>query len=162
MSELFAPVVSICLTKRRRFAWAAWWTGAPCSDPFRKPDAHGGGARSPDEAKQQAEEVARAPLRIVESSWSRAWSRILVGQPPFSVRPATAVARASASASTQSIWSTLGVDARVTAAELKRAFRERSLVTHPDRGGSDQAFRELVDAYAEAKKRVARPRRGDP
>lgn len=160
MSELYAPVVSICLTKRRRFAWAAWWSGPPQRDPFRQPDAHGGGARSPDEAKRAAEAAAGgAPLHVVESSWARAWSRILVGDAPWPSRAPSAAAPKQSNAA-RSIWTTLGVDAKVTAAELKRAFRLRSLEAHPDRGGSDQAFRELVEAYDEAKKRIARPRRG--
>lgn len=156
MTELYAPVVSICLTNRRRFAWAAWWTGPPVREPFRQPDAHGGGARSPDAARAAAEAVAGAALRVIESSWARAWSRILVGADPWPARAVTAVAKKPPEAS---IWTTLGVDAKVTAAELKRAFRTRSLETHPDRGGTDEAFRAVVDAYAEARKRVARPRR---
>lgn len=157
MSELYSPVVSICLSKRKRFAWAAWWTGAPCTQPFRKPDAHGGGARSPEEAQRAAEVVAGVSLRVVESSWSRAWSRILVGQVPFPDRPLRAAVPEPANAT--SIWSTLGVDARVDAEELKRAFRQRAMETHPDRGGSDEAFRAVMQAYADAQKRVARPRR---
>lgn len=156
MTDLYAPVVSIFLTKRRRFAWAAWWTGAPVREPFRQPDAHGGGARSPDEARAEAEAVAGAGLRIIESSWARAWSRILVGAAPW---PARAAAPAAKKPPESSIWTTLGVDAKVTPAELKRAFRTRSLETHPDRGGTNEAFRAVVDAYAEARKRVARPRR---
>ena len=158
MTELYAPVVSVFLTKRRRFAWAAWWTGAPVREPFRQPDAHGGGARTPEAARAEAEAIAGAALRLVESSWARAWSRILVGDEPW---PARAPAAAPKPVPT-SIWTTLGVDAQVTAVELKRAFRTRSLETHPDRGGTDAAFREVVDAYAEAKKRVARPRRQVP
>jgi len=158
VSELFVPVVSIFLTKRRRFAWAAWWTGPPTRDPFRKPDAHGGGTRTPDEAKAEAEAVAQAPLHVLPSSWARAWSRILIGEDPWPARaPSSAAVKPVAQAA--SIWTTLGVDAQVTAVELKRAFRQRSLETHPDRGGTDEAFREVVAAYAEARRRVARPRR---
>ena len=156
MTELYAPVVSIFLTKRRRFAWAAWWTGVPVREPYRSPDAHGGGARSPDEARAEAEAVAGAALRVIESSWARAWSRILVGELPWPARAATPAPKKAAEVS---IWTTLGVDAKVTAAELKRAFRTRSLETHPDRGGTDEAFRAVVEAYAEARRRVARPRR---
>ncbi len=157
MSELYAPVVSVFLTKRRRFAWAAWWTGAPVREPFRQPDAHGGGTRTPEQARAEAEAVAGAALRLIESSWARAWSRILVGAEPWPARAAAAAPVPKTAPA--SIWTTLGVETQVTAAELKRAFRMRSLEVHPDRGGSDAAFRELVDAYAEACKRVARPRR---
>lgn len=156
VSELYAPVVSICLTKRRRFAWAAWWSGAPSKEPFRPPDAHGGGARTPEAAHEEAAKVAGISLRIVESFWARAWTRVLVGQAPFSTRITSAPPPAATNAS---IWTTLEVAPNASAAELKRAFRRRSLETHPDQGGSEEAFRALVAAYTEASKRITRPRR---
>lgn len=41
----------------------------------------------------------------------------------------------------------LGLDERFSAEELKRAYRERVLKTHPDRGGTSEAFREVQAAY---------------
>jgi len=35
--------------------------------------------------------------------------------------------------------------------ELKKAFRLKCLKLHPDQGGSEAKFRELVDAYKSAK-----------
>jgi curved DNA-binding protein len=42
----------------------------------------------------------------------------------------------------------LGLDARATGAELRRAFREAAKQAHPDRaGGGGEPFREVVEAY---------------
>lgn len=79
MSDLFAPVCSIAPTKRRRFLWAAWWTGAPARDPFRKPDASSGGARTREEARLEAERAAGRSLVEIEPRWARAWARVLLG-----------------------------------------------------------------------------------
>ena len=57
-----------------------------------------------------------------------------------------------------SIWETLGITARATADELKRAFRQRALATHPDWGGDAEAFREVQRAFKEAQRRIARRR----
>lgn len=178
MSELFAPVCSIAPTRRRRFLWAAWWTGPPSRDPFRKPDAFHGGARSRAEALANAEEAAGAHLIEIEPRWARAWGRVLIGQAPWieskvrreasdpeardaptagpsGMRPA----REEPGAPRASIWAILGVDARVTPADLKRAFRKRAIEVHPDCGGTAEAFRDLQRAYEEAQRRIARPRR---
>jgi curved DNA-binding protein CbpA len=40
----------------------------------------------------------------------------------------------------------LGVGNDAGPAEIRRAFRARALVTHPDHGGSRAAFAELLDA----------------
>jgi len=40
----------------------------------------------------------------------------------------------------------LGVGTDAGPAEIRRAFRARALVTHPDHGGDRSAFVELVDA----------------
>ncbi len=40
----------------------------------------------------------------------------------------------------------LGVGNDARPAEIRRAFRARALVTHPDHGGDRHAFAELVDA----------------
>ena len=42
----------------------------------------------------------------------------------------------------------LGVGNDAGPAEIRRAFRARALVTHPDHGGDRSAFAELTDALA--------------
>lgn len=154
MSELFAAVVSIAPTKRRRFLWAAWWTASPSRAPFRKPDASEGGARTREEALREAERVAGRPLVEVEGLWARAWARVLMGQPAFPQGVTDEGARpprpARREAPVGSIWAVLGVTPQATLAEVRAAFRERALVTHPDRGGDPDAFRALRAAYDEA------------
>jgi hypothetical protein len=44
-----------------------------------------------------------------------------------------------AAARPRSIWDTLGVGARATEIEIRRAYRLRALETHPDRGGTRRA-----------------------
>ncbi len=161
-SALFTAVCSIAPTRRRRFFWAAWWTAAPSAKPFRKPDAEGGGARSRDEARAAAEKAAGRALVEIESGWARAWSNILVGKEPWTgahdempVRPRAP----SANANQPSIWQTLGLAPSATETEIKTAYRKRALETHPDRGGSNEAFRALQRAYESALKRAARPRK---
>lgn len=161
MSELFAAVVSIAPTRRRRFLWAAWWTAAPSRAPFRKPDASEGGARTREEALRQAEQVAGRPLVEVEGLWARAWSRVLMGQPAFprgeaeaeATRPARPARRV---APPGSIWDILGLEPKATLVQIRAAFRQRALITHPDRGGDPEAFRALRAAYDEAVARRSR------
>lgn len=168
MAELFAPVCSISTTRRRRYLWAAWWTAAPTRTPFRKPDAHNGGARTREEALREAQAAAGVRLVEIESRWARAWARVLIGQPPWTpgesdndggtgaqqVRPRVEDA--------SSIWAILGVatpgkaSARLTPEELKRAFHKRALETHPDRGGDPTEFQKVQRAYEEATRRVKR------
>lgn len=168
MSALFAPLVSVAPTKRRRFFWAAYWSFAPTESPFRLPDASSGGARSEEEAHRAAERAAGMPLIRVSSRWARAVQRALLGQPPFppakSRRAPETSQRAASPAPDQSaprpsLWAILGITSEATPDEVKRAFKESALRTHPDRGGTDEAFREVHDAYLEAKKRSARPRK---
>jgi hypothetical protein len=156
--------------------WVAWWTAPPAREPFRKPDAFSGGARSPEEALAQARRAAGLPLVEIEPYWARAWARVLLGRPPWGVRAERAASSSAhsrsngrstttattdgAGAPTTSIWETLGITARATADELKRAFRQRALATHPDRGGDAEAFRQVQRAFKEAQRRIARrPRR---
>ena len=40
----------------------------------------------------------------------------------------------------------LGIAGDAGPAEIRRAFRARALVTHPDHGGDNSAFAEIVDA----------------
>ena len=41
----------------------------------------------------------------------------------------------------------LGVSSAATPAEVRRAFREAAKRAHPDAGGDDRAFRQVVEAY---------------
>ena len=41
----------------------------------------------------------------------------------------------------------LGVDESATDREIKKAYRQLSLVHHPDKGGDEEAFREVNAAY---------------
>lgn len=154
MSEIFAAVVSIAPTRRRRFLWAAWWTAAPSRAPFRRPDASEGGARTREEALRRAEQVAGRALVEIEGLWAHAWGRVLMGQPAFAARAASAggasTARASREPQTASIWQILGVEPRASLDEIRGAFRQRALATHPDRGGDPEAFRALRSAYERA------------
>ena len=165
-AELFAAGCSIAPTRRRRFLWAAWWSAPPARDPFRKPDAFQGGARTREEALAQAERTAGVHLVELEPRWARAWARVLVGQPPWlekstgEERHGTAP-RAKA-APRASVWATLGVTRDATEDDLKRAFRQRALETHPDHGGEAETFRNVQRAYEEARRRVGRPKKRRP
>jgi hypothetical protein len=161
---LSVAVVSITSTKRKRFLWAAWWTGAPTHHPFRKPDASNGGASTQDQALREAEKSAGRSLNVVEPKWARAWNRILRGMPPWTPRdlaqdakpsPRTAEAQGtpSAKAASDSIWTVLGLSPSATVAEIKTAFRKRALLAHPDHGGDPADFRNLQAAYREALRR---------
>lgn len=158
MSELSVAVVSVARTRRRRFHWAAWWTVAPQAQPFRKPDAHGGGALSHEEALAEAERRVGRSLLEIEARWAQAWSRVMQGEPAFPKRNTRAPSPAPASPAAEpvSCWAVLGVAPNATLDEIKRAYRERALATHPDRGGDAAAFRELQRAYERA---AARRRR---
>ncbi len=164
MSGLFAAVVSVAPTRRRRFLWAAWWTTAPCRAPFQRPDASSGGARTREEALREAEAAAGRALVEIEPQWARAWGRVLMGEPAF---PAHAPAEAPPTAPRGhgqgpppgSIWDVLGVSPHATVDEIRAAFRQKALVTHPDRGGDPDAFRALRRAHDEALARRSRAAR---
>jgi len=160
MSELSTAVCSITRTQRRRFFWAAWWTGVPSHAPFRSPDASGGGARSEDEALQAAQRSAARHLALTEPYWARAWKCVVRGEPvpaPPALRQSPVEGRTSADergsdgssahAPPASAWSVLGVQPGASLAEVKQAFRKRALETHPDQGGDAALFRELSQAY---------------
>lgn len=163
MTELFAAVCSITATQRRRFFWAAWWTASPSREPFQKPDASSGGARTREEAKQAAEKAAGRMLQEIEPRWARAWMRVNLGQPPWVEREPRPVGARRPGEATASVWATLGLTPAATTAEIKRAYRQKALELHPDRGGEAQAFRALHQAYRSALGRRAkaddRPRR---
>ena len=160
--RLFAPVCAIAPTRRRRFLWAAWWTGAPARRPFRKPDAFEGGARSREEARRAAERAAGCALLEIESGWARAWANVLVGKEPWpsSSRPQEgdeAIRPRAVTSTKPSVWQRLGLPPHATIGDIKRAYRLRALEVHPDRGGSDEAFRALHEAYEAALKRRKHP-----
>jgi len=160
---LFVGSCSVTTTRRRRFMWVAWWTAPPAREPFRKPDAFSGGARSHEEALAQARRAAGVSLVEIEPYWARAWARVLLGRAPWSLRAegaggSSARGRGTPATAATSIWETLGITARATADELKRAFHQRALATHPDRGGDPEAFREVQRALKEAQRRIARRR----
>ncbi|MCK6534948.1 MAG: DnaJ domain-containing protein [Polyangiaceae bacterium] len=164
MSSLFAPVCSITRTSRGRCFWAAWWSSPPAYVPFRKPDAEGGAATTRQAARAAAEQRAGSPLIEIDGLWARAWKRMLRGQPPWPSKASREprAARPNGPARDEhnaSIWSVLGVSAHVTDAELKTAYRKKAIETHPDRGGDAEAFRHVVAAYAEARRRLRKPKR---
>jgi hypothetical protein len=170
MSEPAPFVYSVTTTKRRRFLWCAWWTGAPVRDPFRKPDAWSGGARSEEEARRKAEAAAGRPLTPIEPVWARAWIRVQAGLPPWPVReprrprpeaepppPREASRRRPAGVGAgTSPYAVLGVAPGAPVAEIKRAFRRLALATHPDRGGDAAGFIRVKWAHDEALRRGGR------
>jgi hypothetical protein len=165
VTKLFAPGYSVTRTKRRRLLWAAWWSEPPRRDPFRKPDAAQGGARTLEEARAEAERAAGGPLVQLDASWARAWSRVLQGESPWpsNDRQASAPPRPAARSDHEpSIWSVLGLAARANLEEVKAAYRRRALELHPDRGGRAEDFRGLQTAYEEALRRLARKPRKRP
>lgn len=154
MSELAAAVCSITITQRRRFFWAAWWSGAPTVSPFRKPDASNGGAATLEAALAEAEQRAERYLVLVDPYWARAWTRVLRGERAPS--PPVPRAERPARVAPVSAWEQLGLPAGATLAEVKAAFRSRALVAHPDQGGDADAFRELHRAYERLVARLTR------
>jgi len=156
VSGLTKALCSITSTQRRRFFWAVWSTGAPCEAPFRKPDASGGGARSEDEARAAAERAVGRHVVLTEPYWARAWNRVLRGErPPPRRAPRTPGQRPPAP---RSAWTTLRLAPGASLAEVRRAFRQLALETHPDHGGDADDFREVQNAYERLVDRLA-PRR---
>jgi hypothetical protein len=156
VSELFAGVCAITPTKRRRYLWCAWWSGAPVAKPFRKPDAWEGGARSEDEAQKAAEAAAGMPLRRIEGRWAQAWLRVRAGQKAFPERAAPEAARPAERRGPLPSWVVLGVARDASVLEIKRAFRRLALATHPDQGGSAEAFARVKRAYDSLLRRAER------
>lgn len=48
-------------------------------------------------------------------------------------------------------YEALGLPPTASAAEIKAAYRDRVKEVHPDRGGDEESFREVQEAYATAK-----------
>jgi hypothetical protein len=159
VSELATAVCSITSTQRRRYFWAAWWTGAPRHKPFRKPDASNGGAATEAEALAEAERITGRHLALIEPYWAHAVNRMLRGEappPPPAPKRQRPVERRDAQPS--SPWSVLGLAPGASLLELKRAFRQRALETHPDRGGDAAHFREVQRAYEKLADKLTRKR----
>jgi hypothetical protein len=158
--NLSTALCSITPTQRRRYFWAAWWTGQPTHDPFRKPDAAHGGARSFEEALLEAETVAGRKLTIIEPYWARAWKSLLRGQapapPPSAAGERVAERKRPAAPANVSAWSILGLAPGASLVEVKRAFQRRALETHPDHGGKPEDFRALHRAYQKLLERLDR------
>jgi len=153
VAELASAVVSVTATQRRRFFWAAWWTGAPQESPFRKPDASHGGAATYEQALAEAERAAGRHLTLTEPYWARAWNRVLRGESP-PARP-TAKPKPPSTERALSSWEVLGLAPGASLDEVKRAFRRRAQETHPDHGGEAEAFRAVRRAYEKLVERVS-------
>jgi hypothetical protein len=155
VSDLTTSVCSITATRRRRFLWAAWWTGAPAEAPFRHPDASHGGARSVADALAEAERLTGRTLQLVEPYWARAWTCVLRGEPP----PPRRTQRAPSPPAAPSAWSTLLLPVGASLDDVRRAYRARARDTHPDHGGDPAQFRLVQHAYERLTARLSRPRR---
>jgi hypothetical protein len=159
-----APILghlSITRTRRRRFLWCAWWTCAPEREPFVRPDAWAGGAKTLEEAQREAERVAGQPLRLIGSEWANAFVRVRDGRPAWTARDATGPAGAAQREHVSSPHHILGVEPGASLDELKLAWRRAALATHPDRGGDPAAFRRAKAAFdcLSARREKSRPRR---
>lgn len=158
MSELAAACCSIAATQRKKWFWAAWWSGPPTERPFRKPDAANGGHASMEEALREAEKTAGRTLVLIEPSWAKAWTRVLRGQPPFAAKRERVAAPSEKPAQPLSAWQTLGLEPGSAHDEIKKAYRQRALETHPDRGGEASAFRAVQKAFEKLSGEPKKPR----
>ncbi len=164
--------VSITTTKRRRYFWCAWFTGEPVRAPFRRPDAFSGGARTIEEALEQAVRAAGCPLVEIEPLWARAFIRVQQGMPPFVEkkprRPPEEPPRAQSNRQERPFipsvkdrsanpFAILGLSAGASTEDIHRAFRRMALETHPDRGGKAEDFIRVKWAQLEA---LARTQKG--
>jgi len=163
-------VLSVVPTKRRRFLWAAWWTVPPQAEPFQKPDASSGGARTRDEARAEAERAAGQKLVEIDARWAGAWVRLLRGDAPWPKPRAARAGEEEEGASHGAAapmpagtkpWAlaVLGLAAGASAEDVKRAFRVMALRTHPDRGGDAASFVDVKRAYDVALIAATTPRK---
>ncbi len=160
---LAVAVCSIVATRRRKYFWAAWWSEAPSITPFRKPDASNGGASTEEEARWEAERVAGRALTVAPAYWARAWNRVLRGEAPFTPREIKASTSggpkpAPREAPPKSASTVLGVEPGASTDAFRRAYKKRALETHPDRGGTAEAFRAVQQSYERLVARAKRPR----
>ncbi len=156
MTELSRAVFAVAPTRRRRYLWCAWWTGEPRAEPFRPPDAWGGGATSEAEARRMAEAAAGRPLDPIASNWAGAWRRVLAGQAPFPSRSARRQAGHAPGNLGVDPYVLLGVGAADPLEQVKAAYRKKALEHHPDRGGSAASFMAIKRAYDVILRRRAR------
>lgn len=147
MTALSRAVYAVARTNRRRYLWCIWWTGAPTAEPFRPPDAWGGGATTEAEARTMAERAAGRPLELVLGPWAGAWRRILAGLPPFPTRSARRPATEAAADRAIDPYAVLGVRAADPLDAVKASYRLKALEHHPDRGGSPESFMAIKRAY---------------
>lgn len=68
--------------------------------------------------------------------------------------------------SSQNFYQTLGVNENATQEEIKKAYRKKAVEHHPDRGGSEEEFKKISEAYDnlgdENKRRDYDNRRNNP
>jgi hypothetical protein len=149
MTELTTAVCSITPTQRRRYLWAAWWTASPRYVPFQRPDASNGGATSPEEALAEAERISGRHLTLIEPHWASAWNRVLRGEKPTPPAPGRTRVKSPRAREehAESAWSVLGLSPNAKLAEVKRAYRQQALATHPDQGGDAERFQRVQRAY---------------
>lgn len=137
-------------------------------EPFRKPDASSGGARTREEARAQAERAAGRTLVEIDGRWAGACVRIARGEDPWpkprAERPQGETQRVESAPVGGKAWARalLGIAPDAAPDEIKKAFRALALRTHPDRGGEEAAFidakRALDVALAAPEKRRRRRR----
>jgi DnaJ-domain-containing protein 1 len=159
-TSIGVAVVSITTTKRRRFLWCAWWTGAPTREPFRQPDAWSGGARTAEEAKLAAEASAGRTLLLIEPAFARAFTRLRAGLPvwPERRKPEAPAPTLVSGLPPESALAVLGLARGASLDEIKRAYRKRAMETHPDRGGAQAEFVRVQKAYESAVRRAGKRR----
>jgi hypothetical protein len=158
MSDLTTAVCSVAATRRRRFFWAAWWTGEPSHTPFRAPDAADGGERTRAAALAAAERAAGRTLTPIDGYWARAFMCVQRGEPPPPLPEARPERAASAPAG--SAWAILGLAPGAPADAVRRAFRAKALETHPDQGGDAAQFRSVMRAFERLTRKRTRRKRG--
>ena len=49
--------------------------------------------------------------------------------------------------STESYYDILGVSETATQDEIKKAYRKKAVEHHPDKGGDEQVFKKISEAY---------------
>jgi len=99
--------------------------------------------------------VAARHLTLVEPYWARAFTRVLRGEPA----PPRKEPRARSIERPLSAHAVLGVEAGASSVEIRAAYKKRALATHPDQGGSDEAFRAVQRAYEKLSGTHGRARR---
>ena len=48
----------------------------------------------------------------------------------------------------ENYYQVLGVSENASQEEIKKAFKEKSKITHPDKGGSEEEFKKINNAYS--------------